>query len=94
MIEKFDSFDKVNENIEPRTDLPYKKEYPFICEYKDETMKQERGQCYVIMINFKEKTLETSNGKFHFYPNFDDVIIKRFVLSTKNETIYKEVNFQ
>lgn len=72
--------------------LPYKKQYPFICEFKNR--KPNPGQCYVLEIDFEERKLVCSNGAVRLFPSFDDVIIKRFTLSTDEETIYVPVDFQ
>ena len=45
--------------------------YPFRCKYKNRI--PDPGLCYVLEINFEEQTLSCSNGRFRYFPSFDEV---------------------
>ena len=72
--------------------LKYVKMYPYICECKDR--KPIPGPMYVRVIDFEKRMVDCTNGRYGYYFPFDEVIIKKFVLETKEDgPVYVEVDF-
>lgn len=99
MIKKFNdySLNESESSEEHPNNLPYKKEYPYICEYKNRT--PDPGQCYIRMIDFEKKKVDCTNGMHSYYPSFDEIIIKHFSLAyghpdtDESVYVYTKVNF-
>lgn len=45
--------------------------YPFKCKFKNRI--PDPGECWIIEINFEERNLTCSNGRYRYLPGFDDV---------------------
>ena len=61
--------ERINENL--GFDKMMNQKYPLKCKYKDRT--PDPGICWIISIDFENKRLDVSNGRYRYSPDFDDV---------------------
>lgn len=73
---------KFNESSEYNKMMDEK--FPFKCKYKNRNPNS--GICWIMSIDFENKMLDVSNGRYRYSPTFDDVefITDLFLLNKYN----------